>query len=313
MYIQNVKILGTGSYLPQKIITNHNISKNIDTSNDWIFNNLGIRERRIVEDESISDLGVKSAIKAISNSQISHEDIDMIVVATSSPERISPSTACTIHRKLGLKRQIPCFDINAVCAGFLFSIGVVAPLISCGMYKNILIVATEAYSKITDYSHRDCVFFGDGAGAVILSQSEKGWMFTKIKSDGSGTGFSGFNCELNAKYKTTPNEVRDQALKVLPESIKFVLKETNLKPEDISLVIPHQAGIKVLQKIIEEVDIPVHKMKSVMDRYGNIAGASIPIALDDAFKNNEVKDGDKLLLTAIGSGWNWGSIIINNE
>jgi 3-oxoacyl-[acyl-carrier-protein] synthase-3 len=203
--------------------------------------------------------------------------------------------------------------MNAVCAGFVFSIGVTAPLVSCGMYKNILIIGTETYSNITDYSHRDCVFFGDGAGAVILGESELGWIFTEIKSDGSGTGFSGFNCGLDTKYKTIPREVREQALKVLPNSIRSVLSQTNLSTDDISMFIPHQASINVLREIATEVGLSTDKIKAVMGKYGNIAGASIPIALDDAFKKGEVKDGDKLLLTAIGSGWSWGSLVVNHE
>ena len=313
MYFKNVKIKGVGSHLPEMVITNQEITKLADTTDEWIYNSLGIRERRSVDGESLSDIGVKAAIEAVKNSGISYDDIDMIVVATSSPERISPSTACTIHRKLGLTRQIPCFDMNAVCAGFVFSIGVTAPLISCGMYKNILLIGAETYSNITDYTHRNCVFFGDGAGAVVLGQSEKGWIFTEIKSDGSGTGFSGFNCGLDTKYKTEPREVRDQAIKVLPDSIRSVLKQTDLKPYDITMFIPHQASINVLRDIAREVGLPTHKIKAVMEKYGNIAGASIPIALDDAFKKNQIHDGDKLLLTAIGSGWSWGSLVVNHE
>jgi 3-oxoacyl-[acyl-carrier-protein] synthase-3 len=313
MYFNNVKIKGVGSYLPKKIITNHNIAENADTTDEWIYKSLGIKERRSVETETVSDLGVEASLRALDNAGIDKEDLDLIVVATSSPERISPSTACTIHKKLGIKKEVPSFDINAVCAGFVFSVGITAPLISSGMYRNILVVGSETYSNIIDYSHRDSIFFGDGAGAIILGQSEKGWIFTEIKSDGSGTGFSGFNCGLNTKYKTTPREVREQALKVLPDSIRSVLSKTNTSIDDISIFIPHQASINVLKEIAVEVGLPVDKIKAVMEKYGNIAGASIPIALDDAFKNGEVKDGDKLLLTAIGSGWSWGSLLINHE
>ena len=313
MYFKNVKIKGVGSHLPEMIITNQEITKLADTTDEWIYNSLGIKERRSVDGETVSDIGVEASKKALQNSKIDKEDIDMIVVATSSPERISPSTACTIHRKLGIKKQIPCFDLNAVCAGFVFSVGITAPLVSCGMYKNILIVGTETYSNITDYTHRNCVFFGDGAGAVVLGQSEKGWIFTEIKSDGSGTGFSGFNCGLDTKYVTEPRQVREQALKVLPDSIKSVLKKTNLSTSDISMFIPHQASINVLKEIAEEVGLPTEKIKAVMEKYGNIAGASIPIVLDEVFKKQEVNTGDKLLLTAIGSGWSWGSLVVNHE
>ena len=186
-------------------------------------------------------------------------------------------------------------------------------MISSGMYKNVLVIATEAYSKITDYNHRNCVFFGDGAGAVVLGHSDKGWIHTELQSNGSGTGDTGFNCPLDKKYTTIPNEVWNQAVGVLPDSINSVLNNTNLSASDISLFVPHQASINMLKLIASKVGIPEDKVKTVMHKYGNIAGASIPIAFDEARKNNEVSKGDTLLFTAIGSGWSWGSIVINYE
>jgi 3-oxoacyl-[acyl-carrier-protein] synthase-3 len=313
MKFKNVTIKGTGAHLPETVLSNLEIEKTADTTDAWIYKALGIRERRIIRNEDISDLGVKAAYKALENAGIDKEEVDMIIVATSSPERISPATASIIHRKLGIKKNVPSFDINAVCAGFVFSLGVAAPLISSGMYKNILIIATEAYSKITDYSHRNCVFFGDGAGAVVLGYSNKGWIYTELQSNGSGTGATGFNCSLDEKYTTIPSEVWDQAVSVLPDSITSVLDKTNLKPEDISLFVPHQASNKLLKLIASKVGIPEEKVKTVMHKYGNIAGASIPIAFDEARRNKEVCKGDKLLFTAIGSGWSWGSIVIHYE
>lgn len=313
MRCNNVTIKGTGSYLPKGILTNKQIEKRADTTDEWIFKSLGIRERRIVKGEDISDMGAKAAEKALKSAALTKDDIDMLIVATSSPERISPATACTINKKISFNKNVPSLDVNAVCAGFLFSLGIAAPMVSSKLYKNILIIATEAYSKITDYNHRDCVFFGDGAGAMIIGPSKKGWIHTEIQSNGSGTGDTGFNCPLDKKYTTVPKEVWNQAVKVLPSSIKNVLKSTELNASDISMFVPHQASINMLKKIALEVDIPEHKIKTVMHKYGNIAGASIPIAFDEAAKNNEVKKGSKLLFTAIGSGWSWGSAIINYE
>jgi 3-oxoacyl-[acyl-carrier-protein] synthase-3 len=313
MKYNNVTIKGVGSSLPSKIITNKDLEKTSPTSDEWIFNSLGIKERRSVNDELVSDLGVKAALKALKNANIDKEDIDLIVVATSSPEKISPSTACTIHKKLKIKKDIPSFDLNAVCAGFVFAFGLSAPLISNGTYKNILIIGTETYSRITDYTHRNCVFFGDGAGAIVLSYSNKGWASVELKSNGSGTGSTGFTCPLEGKYNTIPKEVKDQAIKVLPNSIKSILSKNKLNPSELSMFIPHQASINVLKSIASKVGINPNKLKSVMHKYGNIAGASIPIALDDALKNNEIKKGDKILLTAIGSGWSWGSILLNYD
>lgn len=313
MRYNNITIKGIGSVLPKKVITNKNLEKTANTSDKWIFDSLGIKERRSVDNESVSDLGTKAALKALKNANLDKEDIDLIVVATSSPEKISPSTACIIHKKLGIKKNTPSFDINAVCAGFVFAFGITAPLISNGTYKNILIIGTETYSKITDYTHRDCVFFGDGAGAIILSHSNKGWAFAELNSNGGGTGSTGFTCPINGTYTTIPREVKNQAIKVLPNSIRSVLNKTNTAPSEISMFIPHQASINVLKHIANEVGINSDKVKAVMHKYGNIAGASVPIALNDAIENNEIKKGDKLLLTAIGSGWSWGSILLNYE
>tara|TARA_R110002094_G_scaffold197935_1_gene170261 strand:+ start:2680 stop:3624 length:945 start_codon:yes stop_codon:yes gene_type:complete len=314
MRSNGVTIKGVGSALPPEVISNEEIELVADTTDEWIRTNLGIKERRIInDDEDVSDLGVQAALKALESAGLDKEDIDLIVVATSSPERISPSTACTIHKKLGIKSNTPAFDINAVCAGFVFGMGIAAPMISSGMYKNILLIATEAYSRITDYKHRNCVFFGDGAGAVILGQSDKGWVTVELNSNGGGTGDTGFNCSLDAKYETRPKEVWDQAMKVLPDSIRSILDKTGISASDIAMFIPHQASLRMLKLIAEEVGMPVERLKTVMHKYGNIAGASIPIALDEAIRNNEIKKGDKLLLTAIGSGWSWGSIVVNYE
>ena len=244
---------------------------------------------------------------------LSEDDIDMIVVATSSPERISPATACTIHRKLNFSKNMPCFDINAVCAGFVFAMNICSAMISSKQYKNILIIGTETYSRITDWSDRNCVFFGDGAGAIILGDSEKGWVYGKINSNGSGTGATGFNCQLNSTYTTNPKEVWEAAVTFLPRSIRSVLSESGLTVDDIKVFFPHQASINMLKEICTQVGLQHDKIKKVMHKYGNIAGASIPIALHDAFSKEEIKKGDKILLTAVGSGWSWGSIVMNYE
>jgi len=312
MLCEGVGIVGTGACLPEKTNSNLEIERRAPTTSEWIQERLGIHERRIVTDQTISDLGHIAALNAIKDSNLSKDDIDMIIVATSSPERISPSTACTIHRKLELSRNIPCFDINAVCSGFLFAIHQAAPMVSFGNYKNILVIGTEAYSKITDWSDRNCVFFGDGAGAVVLGRSKKGWIYSEIQSNGGGTGFSGFNCGLSGTYNTNPREVWNAGTTFLPTSIREVLENTNLEASDIDMFFPHQASIHMLREIASSVGLEDSKIKRVMNKYANIAGASIPIAIDDAKKNNEIKPGSHLLLSAIGSGWSWGSAVIYN-
>ena len=313
MLCQGVKIVGTGAGLPRDINSNLEIEKNAPTTSKWMNDRLGIFERRIAIDQTVSDLGMLAAKDAMQNAKLSEKDIDMIIVATSSPERISPSTACTIHKKLNFIRDIPCFDVNAVCSGFLFALHLAAPMISFGAYRNVMIIGTETYSKITDWSSKDCVFFGDGAGAIILGQSDKGWIYSDIKSNGTGTGFTGFNCGIGDTYNTKPKEVWEAGTTLLPDSIINVLKNTNLSTSDIDIFFPHQASIHMLKQIATDVGLEHKKIKQVMHKYANIAGASIPIALDDANKKNEFKTGDKLLLSAIGSGWSWGSAVINHE
>jgi len=314
MRCDNITIKGTSSYLPSTVLTNSEISKNVDTTDGWIFSKLGIKERRISnKEETVSEMGYRAALSVLEKTGIDKEDIDMIIVATSSPEKISPSTACTIHHKLNIKRNIPSFDINAVCSGFVYAMALGGSLISTGSFKNILVIATESYSTHTDFSDQHSVFFGDGAGAVIIGKSETGWMYSEINSNGSGTGMTGFVMPLSGYFVMRGKEVWNQAISVLPDSINNVLKETGMTIDDIKMVVPHQPSINILKIIAEKNNIPFNKVKTVMDMYANIAGSSIPIALDDAISNGEIKKGDKILLTAIGSGWTWGSLIINYQ
>lgn len=313
MKFENVKIKGTSSYLPEKIITNYDIESRVNTTHEWIKEKLGIDERRVVENELPSDMGLKVALSVLKSSGVDKEDLDLIIVATSSPEKISPSTACMIHNKLGIKKNVPAFDINAVCSGFVYALTIGATFISSGMYNNVLVISTEAYSRITDWEHKHSVFFGDGAGAVLLGKSEKGWMYSEILANGSGTGMTGFNLNPGETFNMIGKQVWDQAIEVLPPSIKSVLEKTNTDVSEIKMLVPHQPSINILKIVAKEVGLPMEKVKTVMHKYANIAGASIPIALDEAIKGGEINKGDKIILTAIGSGWAWGSILINNE
>jgi 3-oxoacyl-[acyl-carrier-protein] synthase-3 len=310
MEYSNVGILGTGCYLPPKIVTNKDIEENVDTTHEWISTKLGINERRVVENELPSDMGYQAALNALESANLTIDDIDLIIVATSSPEKISPSTSCTIHSKFNIKKDIPAFDINAVCSGFVYAVNLVSPLISFGVYKNVLIIATEAYSKITNWDDKHCVFFGDGAGAIVMGFSEGGWVACESNANGKDTGMTGFNLPIGGPFIMKGKEVWDQAVKVIPQSIKNILKNYNINIGDVDMIIPHQPNINILKTIAKELEIPMIKVKTVMDVYANIAGASIPIALDDAVKKDEIKKGDTIVLTAIGSGWTWGSTII---
>ena len=305
-----VTIIGTGSYLPSRVVPNEEICSNIDTTPDWVEQKLGILERRMADTESTSDLAYQAALRALESAKVDKEELDLIMVVTSSPDQISPSTACVLHNKLDIKRNTPSFDINAVCAGFVYAMSFASTLISSGIYKKILIVASETYSKHTDTNNRHCVFFGDGAGAVVLGESKEGWMVSEISSNGNGSGMTGFRMPLSEPFEMIGKEVWEQAVRVLPESIKAVLAEANISPSEIKMLVPHQPSINILKIVAKEVGMPMEKVKTVMDKYGNIAGASIPIALDDAMKSNEIVDGDKILLSAVGAGWAWGSMLI---
>lgn len=308
-----VTIIGTGSYLPKNIMTNENLCEGIDTTPEWIEKKLGIKERRLAGGIKTSDMAYYAAINALESANIDKEELDLIMVVTSSPDQISPSTASMVHNKLNIIKNVPSFDINAVCAGFVYAISIASNLISSSVYKKILIIASESYSKHTNYNDRHCVFFGDGAGAVILGESKNGWMISQISSNGRDTGMTGFNMPLSGPFKQIGKEVWEQATKVLPESIKSVLNESNLDVSDIKMLVPHQPSINILKYVANEVGMSMDNVKTVMDKYGNIAGASIPIALDDAIKLNEIKIGDKIILSAVGAGWAWGSVLINYD
>lgn len=309
MVYNNVGIKGVGSYLPNKIVTNYDLENNINTTHTWIKDKLGIDERRIAE-ELPSEMGYKASLKALESANLDIDDIDLIIVATSSPEKISPSTSCIIHNKFNTNKNIPAFDINAVCAGFVYAVNLMIPLISHKVYKNVLIIATEAYSKHTNWNDQHSVFFGDGAGAIILSYDEDGWMSFESNANGKDTGMTGFNMPLNAPFIMKGKEVWEQAVKVLPTSIKNILKKSNTKVEDVSMLIPHQPSINILKIVADEVGLPMDKVKTVMHKYANIAGASIPIALNDAVMNNQINKGNIIIFTTIGSGWAWGSTIM---
>jgi len=310
MKYENVGIKGIGAFLPPTIRTGKEIEQNSPTTSEWMYSKLGIKERRNALDLTPSDLGVQAALRAIENASMTLEDIDMIIVATSSGENVSPSTACIIHNKLGLPKNIPSFDVNAVCAGFIYALSIACPLITTKTHKNILIIGTEVYSKITNWRDRNCVFFGDGAGAIVIGECNRGWISTELNSNGSGTGMTGFTLKPGEKYHTNPKQVWNQAVSVLPLSIKSILNNNNINPQDIDHFIPHQASINMLKLIGKKAGLEEKKLRTVMHKYANIAGASIPIVLDDVNKQNLIKPNQKILLSAIGSGWAWGSAII---
>ena len=298
----SIKIIGVGSYVPTKILKNNELS---DVDNEWVINNLGIHQRHISEpNEYSSDLAVHSSINAIKDSNLTVEDIDFIIMCTSSPDRISPSTACILQEKIGAFNAA-CVDINAVCPGFLYGLQIAKGLLQINQYKNILLVASETYSKITNWNKRDKVFFGDGSGAVVLQKDETNFCEIDLYSDGRGK--ESFTVHHGDFFKMNGKEVFKNGIEKLPKSILKLLERTNIDKNNIDLIIPHQPSIKILKKTTEILDIDFNKFGLTMDKYANTAGASIPITLDKLYKENKIKNNDLLLFTTIGSGWVWGS------
>jgi 3-oxoacyl-[acyl-carrier-protein] synthase III len=307
MKINNIGIIGIGSYAPKKVLTNEDIDllRN-DTNSDWTKQKLGIEERRVVEDELPSDLAYHAAIEAINDAGIDKNDIDLIMVATSSPDRISPSTAIIMAKRLDIKK--PAFDINAVCTGFVYGLQMASTLISTKQYKNILLIGADAYSRITDWNRRDCVFFGDGAGAVILSEVEGGWMSTDLYGDANGK--EAFTCHHSGKFQMDGKAVYDFGTSILPSTIKSSLEKLNILKDDVNWIVPHQPGHRVLLKTAEILDFPTDKIVFNMTKFANTAGASIPMALDSLYKKDKIKNGDIIVMPAIGSGWTYGVSIL---
>ena len=323
--VRNARIIGTGSYVPEKIYTNKYLETIINTNDEWIQKTLGIKERRIAtKDQATSDLAWRAGARAIENAKLDKDDIDLIIVATSTPDRPCPSTACFVQDKLKAYNAVA-FDISAVCSGFLYGMSVASQYIASGVYDNVLVIGADTFSKITDWTSRDCVFFGDGAGAAVLSHAndDEGFLAFRLYSDGRGkyvfTVPAG-GSENPASLKTVKEglhyfqmdgkEVFKTATEVLPKSIRKVLSDTKLEVSDIDYMIPHQPGIGILKKTAEILGLPFEKVMTNMDKYANTSGGTIPILLDELNRAGELKKGDIILFAAIGSGWTFGASII---
>ena len=321
---KNVKIIATGSYTPEHILSNIELESRVNTSSEWIFDNLGILERRVASStECTSDLARIACERAIAKSNIDKNTIELIIVATATPDRLAPSTATILQDKLGLYNAAA-FDIAAVCSGFLFAMSVANQYISCGTYKTILVVGADTFSKITDWEKRDSVFFGDGAGAAILSvrESNGGFNGFRLYSDGrgkdnftipaGGSEFPASTTTIENKqhyFKMNGRAVYDTATHVLPIAINQVLVDSNMNIDQIKLMIPHQPSIRILQQTAKKINLPWEKVMTNMDKYANTSGATIPILLDEVYSTGKINDGDIILFAAVGSGWTYGAAI----
>ena len=320
------KIVSTGSYLPEKVLTNYDLEKMVETSDQWITERTGIKERRIAnENQTASDLAYEASKVALGRADLNAEDIDLIITATVTGDMPFPSTACILQDKLGAKKAAA-FDINAACSGFLYSLYVADSFIRSGMHKKILVVGTEVLSKITDWEDRTtCILFGDGAGAVIVEPTteDRGIISMSINSDGSlwdllhmpagGSKIPASRESVDNKLhfiKMRGNETFKLAVRALEDLVIRILEENKLDPSQISLLIPHQANLRIIQATADRLGIPMEKVLINIDKYGNTSAASIPIALDEAVTSERVNEGDYILLEAFGGGLTWASALI---
>jgi 3-oxoacyl-[acyl-carrier-protein] synthase-3 len=319
---RNVFIKGTGSYAPEKVVPNTYFEK-VGSNDEWIYKTLGIKERRIVKDETTSDLAAKAGLNAIKDAGLKVSDIDMIVVATTTPDRQAPSCACFVQEKLEAYQAVA-FDVAAVCSGALFTISVAHEFIKTGRYDNVLVIGADTFSTITDWDRRDSVFFGDGAGAMVLSYTneDKGFIDFDLHSDGRGKEhftIPGGGSENPATKKSVKNkehyfqmngrEVYDTATKVVPESIKSILGRNNIDVSQLAYMIPHQPSIGILKSIAKSIGLPFERVTTNMDRYANTSGATIPLVFDETHKAGKFSEGDYLLFAAVGAGWTWGTAL----
>jgi len=322
--IRNVKIIGTGSYVPETIYTNEYLETLIPTNSTWVFENVGIKERHIADaNQATSDLAVIAGQRAIDDAGLKNEDIELIIVATSTPDRKAPSTAAFVQHKLKANNAAA-FDLTAVCSGFLFGMSVATQYIASGVYNNVLVIGADTFSKITDWTRRDAVFFGDGAGAAVVTASNvtEGFLAYRLYTDtneemlgftipggGSEIPLSADNMEQQY-FQMNGKAVFASATRALPKAINQVLEDTGLTIAEIDIMIPHQPSIKILQKTAEIIGLPFEKVMTNMDKYANTSGATIPILLDEVNKSGKLKRGDIVLFAAVGSGWTYGASII---
>jgi len=313
------RIIGTGSYLPPKIVTNDDLAKQMDTTDEWIRTRTGIRQRHIAEpSQASSDLGVEASRAALAAARIVPQEIDLIIVATATPDYIFPSTACIMQAKLGIK-GCAAFDIQAVCSGFVYALAIADKLIRSGQHRCALIVGTEVYSRILDWKDRGtAVLFGDGAGAVVVrADSKPGIMASVLHADGSYADILSVPGNVcSGKIVGSPflqmdgQAVFKFAVKVLDEVARETLALCGLTPLDIDWLIPHQANVRILEATARKLGVDLSKLVVTVDRHGNTSAASVPLALDVAIRDGRIKPGHKVMLQGVGGGFTWGASMV---
>lgn len=324
--MNKVQVIGTGSYVPPKVITNEDLSHIVDTSDEWISSRTGIRERRISEGEDTSVMATKAAVKAIKRAKIKAEDIDLIIVATITPDSFTPSTACIVQSNINAKNAT-CFDITAACSGFIYGLEIGTQFIRTGASKTVLVIGAETLSKIINWEDRNtCVLFGDGAGAAVLKAGDKEGILSIYSGSNGSKGYT-LTCgampvknpyvreeniatAISDKVKMDGREIFKFAVKTILNGVNILLEDTNCSLEDIKYIVPHQANFRILEAAAKRLGISEEKFYVNLDKYGNTSGASIGIALDEMVEKNLIEPGDKILLIGFGGGLTYGGLII---
>lgn len=311
------RIGGTGSYLPAHVRTNGDLERMVETSDEWIFARTGIRERHIAADDEVtSDLALEASRRALEAAGIDAADLDLILVATTTPDQVFPSTACTLQAKLGVS-GCPAFDIQAVCSGFVYALATADQFIRGGSVKRALVVGAETMSRITDWSDRtNCILWGDGAGAVVLQASdEPGILSTHLHADGSHAGLLNVPSGVSRKSGSPTiymegSAVFKVAVNTLDQIVDETLEANGLSKSDIDWLVPHQANIRIIQATAKKLGMGMERVVVTVDRHGNTSAASIPLALDVAVRDGRIKRGETLLMEAFGGGFTWGSVLL---
>jgi 3-oxoacyl-[acyl-carrier-protein] synthase-3 len=318
-------ITGTGSALPERRLTNADLEKLVDTSNDWIVQRTGMRERRIVSaGETTATLATAAAKRALDKANVSAQDVDLIIVATLTPDTLTPSTSCIVQEMLGIQKHIGCMDLNAACSGFVYAVTTGAQFVQNGAYKTVLVIGAETLSRFVDYTDRNtCILFGDGAGAVVLQQSDdvqrglqsfslgangQGGPFIQIPAGGSKHPADSTTLAERMHYlKMNGREVYKFAVTQMTESLRYGMESCGLTTEQVKLVVPHQVNQRIIDSATEKMGFPQDKVFINIDRYGNTSAASVPIALDEAQQAGRFGDGDWVIMVAFGAGLTWAS------
>lgn len=315
------RIIGTGSAVPEQIVTNEDLSKIVETSDEWISSRSGIKERRLAKEETTTSLAILAGKRALENAGIASEEIEVIIVATCTQDYFFPNTACQVQEAIGAKHAVA-FDLSAACSGFLFALSTAQAYIKGGIYQKALIIGAETMSKMIDWSDRStCVLFGDGAGAAVVSAEETGVLELVQKSDGTGKGVLSCKARETRNLLNHESETKEYlymegqpvfkfAVKTVPECVEEVLKKAEVKKEEIRYYILHQANSRIIQSVAKRLKEPEEKFPMNLSLYGNTSAASIPILLDEMNRNGLLNRGDKLVLSGFGAGLTWGAVLL---